>query len=205
MVQGMLPAPMTQSSTGSLLSFWAGCTMRAQWRTSLLSTAGGVPQQLETTWLGVTGRAVVSYPDLPPEGFGTRLVGLLWNIIPWKFQRICYVVHSQLPNYNILTFDPCRYTPGRLIPNKWESCFTIQHSSWGYDRTEGIEDFWNTSRLLWQLVSSVSCNGNLLLNVGPTADGRIVPAFQERLLEMGAWLEVCVYACMSVELHILYC
>ena len=107
-----------------------------------------------------------------------------------------YVVHSQLLNYNILTFDPCRYTPGHLIPNKWESCFTIQHSSWGYDRTEGIEDFWNTSRLLWQLVSSVSCNGNLLLNVGPTADGRIVPAFQERLLEMGAWLEVCVCVCM---------
>ena len=105
------------------------------------------------------------------------------------------VVHSQLPNHN-LTLDPCRYTPGHLIPNKWESCFTIQHSSWGYDRTEGIEDFWNTSRLLWQLVSSVSCNGNLLLNVGPTADGRIVPAFQERLLEMGAWLEVCVCACM---------
>ena len=101
------------------------------------------------------------------------------------------VVHSQLLNHN-LTLDPCRYTPGHLIPNKWESCFTIQHSSWGYDRTEGIEDFWNTSKLLWQLVSSVSCNGNLLLNVGPTADGRIVPAFQERLLEMGAWLEVCV-------------
>ena len=32
---------------------------------------------------------------------------------------------------------------------------------------------------------------NLLLNVGPTADGRIIPAFEERLLQMGAWLEVC--------------
>jgi alpha-L-fucosidase len=31
---------------------------------------------------------------------------------------------------------------------------------------------------------------NLLLNVGPTHDGRIVPAFQERLLEMGAWLKI---------------
>ena len=31
---------------------------------------------------------------------------------------------------------------------------------------------------------------NLLLNVGPTADGRIIPAFEERLLQMGAWLEV---------------
>lgn len=28
----------------------------------------------------------------------------------------------------------------------------------------------------------------MLLNVGPTADGRIIPAFEERLLQMGEWL-----------------
>ena len=33
-----------------------------------------------------------------------------------------------------------------------------------------------------------SCGGNMLLNVGPTADGRIIPAFEERLLQMGEWL-----------------
>ena len=36
----------------------------------------------------------------------------------------------------------------------------------------------------------VSCGGNMLLNVGPTADGRIIPAFEERLLQMGEWLSV---------------
>ena len=30
----------------------------------------------------------------------------------------------------------------------------------------------------------------MLLNVGPTADGRIIPAFEERLLQMGEWLSV---------------
>ena len=30
----------------------------------------------------------------------------------------------------------------------------------------------------------------MLLNVGPTADGRIIPAFEERLLQMGEWLAV---------------
>ena len=35
-----------------------------------------------------------------------------------------------------------------------------------------------------------SCGGNLLMNVGPTADGRIIPAFQERLVQMGQWLSV---------------
>ena len=36
----------------------------------------------------------------------------------------------------------------------------------------------------------ISCGGNMLLNVGPTADGRIIPAFEERLLQMGEWLSV---------------
>ena len=35
-----------------------------------------------------------------------------------------------------------------------------------------------------------SCGGNLLMNVGPTLDGRIDPIFQERLEQMGDWLKV---------------
>ena len=31
---------------------------------------------------------------------------------------------------------------------------------------------------------------NLLLNAGPTADGRILPIFEERLTQMGAWLSI---------------
>lgn len=40
------------------------------------------------------------------------------------------------------------------------------------------------------LVETVSCGGNLLLNVGPTHDGRIMPIFEERLRQMGQWLKV---------------
>ncbi|EDO32455.1 predicted protein, partial [Nematostella vectensis] len=35
-----------------------------------------------------------------------------------------------------------------------------------------------------------SCGGNLLLNIGPSSDGLIIPVFQERLLQMGEWLKV---------------
>lgn len=83
-----------------------------------------------------------------------------------------------------------RFTPGELLNYKWESCYTIQAHSWGYDRTEDLKSFLTTSQLLMQLVSSVSCNGNLLLNVGPMADGTLDPIFEERLLEMGAWLNI---------------
>ena len=39
------------------------------------------------------------------------------------------------------------------------------------------------------LVQIVSAGGNLLLNVGPTADGRIPAIMEDRLLAMGRWLE----------------
>ena len=35
-----------------------------------------------------------------------------------------------------------------------------------------------------------SCGGNLLMNIGPTHDGRIVPIYEERLRQMGDWLSV---------------
>ena len=44
--------------------------------------------------------------------------------------------------------------------------------------------------LMWGCDCVVSCGGNLLMNIGPTHDGRIVPIFEERLRQMGAWLRV---------------
>src|SRR5205823_6244372 len=41
-----------------------------------------------------------------------------------------------------------------------------------------------------QLVDIVSKNGNLLLNIGPRADGTIPEEVQQVLLETGAWLQV---------------
>ncbi len=117
-----------------------------------------------------------------------RTMGYIGSVVAPCGTRACVTTITYLPC--TLHTSYFRYTPGELVPYKWESCYTIQMSSWGYDRTEGITRFWNTTHLLWQLASSASCNGNLLLNVGPTADGRIVPAFEERLLDMGTWLKV---------------
>jgi len=43
-------------------------------------------------------------------------------------------------------------------------------------------------------LSLYSCNGNLLLNVAPTHDGRITPIFEERLLQIGSLESFSAYS-----------
>jgi alpha-L-fucosidase len=83
-----------------------------------------------------------------------------------------------------------RYNPGVLLPHKWENAMTIDKVSWGYRRNAVISDVLTTHELLVTLTQTISCGGNILINVGPTKEGTIVPVFQERLLDLGSWLSV---------------
>ncbi|XP_020615968.1 alpha-L-fucosidase-like isoform X2 [Orbicella faveolata] len=83
-----------------------------------------------------------------------------------------------------------RYNPGVLQKHKWENCMTVDKKSWGYRRNTTLADFLTIDDLTSILASTVSCGGNMLMNIGPTADGRIDPIFQERLEQMGDWLKV---------------
>ena len=62
-------------------------------------------------------------------------------------------------------------------------------ASYGYNRNEDIEDYRTTEALLRLLAETVGKGGNLLIDIGPTADGRIPVIMQERLLGMGEWLK----------------
>jgi alpha-L-fucosidase len=66
-----------------------------------------------------------------------------------------------------------------------ETCETINHS-WGYTRDD--KDFKSVSQLIHLLVRAAGANANFLLNIGPTAEGRVQPEFVERLQAMGDWL-----------------
>ncbi|KAK8791084.1 hypothetical protein WA158_005715 [Blastocystis sp. Blastoise] len=87
---------------------------------------------------------------------------------------------------------PDRYEPGHLLPHKWEMAMTIQKTSWGYDRTEDFytNKFFTFRELLDKLIPTIAYGGNMLLNIGPTGDGRIIPIIQERLLQLGDWMKV---------------
>lgn len=71
----------------------------------------------------------------------------------------------------------------------WEECRGIGRS-FGYNRYEKASDYMSREKCLETLVQIVSAGGNLLLNVGPTADGRIPAIMEDRLLAMGRWLDV---------------
>ncbi len=79
---------------------------------------------------------------------------------------------------------------GRLVDaGLFEECQGMGHS-FGYNRNEAAEDYRTSEELVHLLVDNVSRGGNLLLDIGPTADGRIPAIMQQRLLDMGAWLAV---------------
>nr|CAB3247383.1 alpha-L-fucosidase [Phallusia mammillata] len=83
-----------------------------------------------------------------------------------------------------------RYNPGTLQTRKWENAMTIDKGSWGYRRNIQFDQYMTIEELLQELVTTISCNGNILVNVGPTKEGTITPVFEERLRQMGEWLGV---------------
>ncbi|MGE4489471.1 MAG: alpha-L-fucosidase [Kiritimatiellales bacterium] len=76
------------------------------------------------------------------------------------------------------------------IGPKWENPATLGHS-YGYSEMEDRSDAYRSSvSLIHELIDVVSKNGNLLLNIGPRADGTIPENQRRRLLAIGDWLEV---------------
>lgn len=75
------------------------------------------------------------------------------------------------------------------VSHPWEESRGVG-GSYGFNRAENIDDYSSSEELVHELVDIVSRGGNLLLNVGPTADGRIPVIMQQRLVDIGAWMEV---------------
>jgi len=72
-----------------------------------------------------------------------------------------------------------------IDPRPWQTDTSISNLSWGYMEHD---QFKTPEFLIHQLVDIVSKNGNLLLSIGPRADGTIPDEVRATLLEMGAWL-----------------
>jgi alpha-L-fucosidase len=126
---------------------------------------------------------------------------LLWNDIDWPKLGKPLVVEADY--YNAVPdgviddrfgvkhadFTSPEYAKlDRISEKKWEECRGLGRS-FGYNRAEGEAETIAPGELIALLVDIVSKNGNLLLDVGPEADGTIPPVQMERLKALGAWLK----------------
>ena len=78
---------------------------------------------------------------------------------------------------------------GDKATHPWEESRGIG-TSYGYNQFETTAHYFTSKQLIGLLIDKVSNGGNLLLNVGPMANGLIPVIMEQRLLDMGRWLEV---------------
>jgi len=93
---------------------------------------------------------------------------------------------------------PEQEVPATGLPGvDWESCMTM-NNHWGYNKNDN--NWKSTKTLIRMLADIASKGGNLLLNVGPTAEGVFPQPSVDRLREIGQWMNVngeAIYATQS--------
>jgi alpha-L-fucosidase len=121
--------------------------------------------------------------DYPKSGHPLQIMAEYYNTVPdGVIDDRFGVKHSDFVSPEYVTLD-------KISPTKWEECRGLGRS-FGYNRAEGEAETIAPADLIYLLVDIVSKNGNLLLDVGPEADGTIPPVQMDRLIALGAWLQM---------------
>lgn len=138
-------------------------------------------------WNDIAYPAATDLNVLFAEYYNKLPEGLVNNRFTQRFQL---GADGNIVTDNFHDFETPEYASfSEIRAKKWESCRGIG-ASFGYNRNEGPEQHLTVENLVRSFVDIVSKNGNLLLNVGPMADGTIPALQRERLLGLGEWLDV---------------
>ncbi len=129
---------------------------------------------------------------------------VLWNDIGWPKAGEHMLPHLFAHYYNSVEegvvddrwnklwcdFTSKEYKHGITSRDKkWEMCRGMG-LSFGYNQVEDESHLISVRDLITLLVETVADNGNLLLNIGPRADGTIPSEQVDRLLVLGQWLKI---------------
>jgi alpha-L-fucosidase len=83
---------------------------------------------------------------------------------------------------------PEQQVPATGLPGvDWETCMTM-NDNWGYNSHD--QHWKSAAELIRTLADVASKGGNLLLNVGPTAEGLFPEPSVDRLKSIGAWMRM---------------
>ncbi|MBD5153387.1 MAG: alpha-L-fucosidase [Oscillibacter sp.] len=152
-----------------------------------------------------------SYDDLRGEAWrGTELINMVRSLQP----DVIIDNRLEVSGEGFGSLAECKPTPyhgdfvspEQIIPPNglrdaegrplvWESCVTM-NNHWGYCAADHY--YKSAPMLVKKLVECVSKGGNLLLNVGPDAQGRFPQESREILAEIGRWMDdngESVYGC----------
>jgi alpha-L-fucosidase len=131
----------------------------------------------------------------PRTGNVLQLLADYYNLVPDAAIDDRFKLANERPEEHTssTSFGHADYTspegvwPDKIVDKKWESCHAVG-TSFGYNQNEGPDDMLSAGKLVGMLVEIVSRNGNLLLDLGPTADGSIPKLQLSRVRELGKWL-----------------
>jgi alpha-L-fucosidase len=123
--------------------------------------------------------------DYPKNGDVLGIFSELFNlysnaVVNDRWQQYPELIDFTTPEYKVMD---------SIVPKKWEPCRGIGFS-FGYNQVENENQLLSSEALIHLLIGIVSKNGNLLLNIGPKADGSIPENQLKRLIDLGNWLKI---------------
>jgi len=112
----------------------------------------------------------------------------------WEMSELREQLHAWQPNAILnsrMRGHGDYQTPEQGIPisqpeGVWEFCVTV-NDSWGYQKQD--HNHKSVRQLVRMFCEVIGMGGNLLLDIGPKADGSILPEHIERLEGLGAWIK----------------
>ena len=129
--------------------------------------------------------------DLPSAEWGTpQLLSWLLNESPVKDDVVINDRWGKDSRHKHGGYWTTEYTPGMSdLNHAWEESRGMGFS-YGYNRAENLAHYHSGRELVIMLIDLVSRGGNLLLDIGPDADGTIPVVMEERLIQIGDFLKV---------------
>lgn len=126
-------------------------------------------------------------------------VDLLWFDVmmaregySWEAGKVREMIHAISPQTVINGrlvgagdyFTPELYIPLRALEEPWELCTTF-NNSWGYQPHD--HQYKDIRQIVRMFVECISKGGNMLISVGPDAEGNIPPETELRMKQLGRW------------------
>lgn len=123
----------------------------------------------------------------------------------WKSQEFLAWLYNESPVKNKIVVNDrwgsgVRFNHGGIYTPEYQPDLDFEEHDWeesrgmgysyGFNREEDAWDYNSTQSLVIALIDKVSRGGNFLLDIGPDEHGKIPPIMQERLLEIGEWLNI---------------